>query len=318
VQDAGGDIQFVVAMRSFDIADESGDPLNVGYDLDMRCTCLGESNGCQRTWAGVDVCDGPDGRDNAGGQFLKDISTFFQGFGPVDWNAKLQSGEWGLLLRVLGYNGEADDDRVTMQLYVPRSYYHLMDGGIEPPKWDGTDVWPIRSTCLEDPGDGGTWDVNKPLYLDGLAYVSGGVLVASVSQGTMQVDDNFAIEFTGAFLTARIVRDASDAWALEEGVLATRWRLTNLLGQLSNMDDPVFGDPICTDNALYATVKEKICGYADMLAGVGTPTSLCDSLSLAMRFEAIAAGLGQVVVGTPSPPRCDPSRDPANDSCGTL
>ena len=317
VQNCGGSIGFVAAMHSVDFADESGEPLNIGYDLDMRCTCSGEPNGCKRVWATEEACDGPDGRDNTGGQFIKAVSSLFATFGAASWNESLHAGAWGMVVRVLDYNGEEDDDRVRTQLYVPRAYYHFQDGGKDPPKWDGTDEWPIRSTSLQDPGDGGTWDVDKPLYSDEFAYVNGGVLVASVSQGTMQVDENFAIEFTGAFLTARIVKGAGDQWSLEDGVLATRWRLANMLAQLSNVDDPLFGSPVCTDNAMYATAKAKICGYADMYAGVGTPTTPCDSLSLAMRFDATPARLGEVVVSSPNPPRCDPAVDPANDSCDT-
>ncbi|MFW5741603.1 MAG: hypothetical protein ACOC1F_14730 [Myxococcota bacterium] len=71
VNDAGGDISFIVAGLSIDFGDLPGsDPQEIGYDLDMRCTCP-ESNGCLReSWATYDACDGPGGRDNMTGKFL--------------------------------------------------------------------------------------------------------------------------------------------------------------------------------------------------------------------------------------------------------
>ena len=317
VQNAGGSITFVVAANYVDFGDISGDPLQIGYDLDMRCTCFGDTSSCMRpSWATEDACDGPEGRDNAGGVFIAYIADLFDGFGAGAWNESVLNGEWSLVLRIRDYNGLADDNQVGVDWYVPTRFDALQDGGSEPPKWDGTDAWPIRSSGLQKPS-GSNWDVNKPLNHDDYAYVTGGVLVASMAEGDLQVNESYTLGFSGAFITAKLEEQAT-GWAITDGTLAARWKLVKILTQFSNTNDPIYKAPICTDNLIYPSIKAKVCGYADIYSGVGTLTTPCDSLSIAMKFRAAPARLGPVVVSQTSDPRCAPEVDPANDSCDNL
>ncbi len=316
VVDAGGDISFVVASSSIDFGDkQGGNPLAIGYDLDMRCTCQGEGNGCLReSWASEEACDGPGGRDNMTGKFLTALGGLFSDLGSESWSQGTTEGLWSLLLKVSGYNGLPDDDRVRLDWYIPAEFFYFQDGGKDPPKWDGTDAWPIRTTCLVPPSDGGAWDLDKPQYFDDRAYVRDGVLVGSVSTARIHINADYVLEFSGGLLTAKVV-NKNGAWVLEDGLVAGRWPLQNILSQISRTRDPVFDLPICTDSPVYPQIKKQICSFADVCSGVGTPTTPCDAVSAGLRFSTAPAKLGPIVETGPPNVYCAPEVDPAQDCC---
>ncbi|MFW5741602.1 MAG: hypothetical protein ACOC1F_14725, partial [Myxococcota bacterium] len=84
----------------------------------------------------------------------------------------MAAGDWTLLLRVRGYNGLPDDDRVRLDWYIPAEFYVLQDGGKAPPAWDGSDAWPIRTTSLHPPASGQPWDADDTKCFDEHAYVT--------------------------------------------------------------------------------------------------------------------------------------------------
>lgn len=314
VTNAGGDIEFTVAVQSVDFGDASGTPEQYGYDLDYRCTCQGEGNGCLReSWATADACDGPDGRDNLTGRFIASVAPLFSGFSSEGWSQDTYVGEWGLLLRVRNYNGEPDDDRVTLEWYVADQYWEDKPDKSYVPAWDGTDTWPIRVSTLEEQ-DGGAFDIDKPKYADEYAYVSGGVLVGSLTETSFQLSAQYAVELNGAFVTANVV-ERGGAWVLEEGLLASRWKLTTVLAQISRIE--LMGMPVCTNHPAYSSIKSQICSYADIYSGVGTPTTPCDAISMGMGFETAPAGFGEIIKDEPQGSPCDPSVDPGLDECGS-
>jgi hypothetical protein len=323
VKNAGGSIELVVAMSSIDFGDSSSDAgmsyRSMGYDLDVKCTCQGEGPSCQEAaWATADSCDGPEGQDNSGGGLVAEMTAFVPESGTAKWNADIQSGKWSVLLRVRGYNGQADDDQVEVAWYVPGPLGGLSSGdaGNARPVWDGNDVWPVRSQCLEPAnGDAGTYDVNAPRYVDAKGYVTGSVLVASVPKGTMRITDQFSLLLTGAFLTATVGKNQQGLWELRDGTLAARWMLSDILGQLAGVQDPVLSQPLCTNSLFYPNIKKKICAYADIYSSVGTPTTECDSTTLGARFQALQAKLGGVLHIPPEPSKCSGQNDPGKDSC---
>lgn len=318
VADAGGEISFVVATSMIDFGDLPGsDPETIGFDLDMRCTCP-EANGCMReAWATADACDGPGGRDNMTGRFMKEVSTLFAGLGSEAWTEGMQQGTWSLLLRVRDYNGLPDDDRVRLDWYIPAEFYRLQDGGTEPPKWDGSDAWPIRKNSLETPPAGEPWDIDKTVYYDDRAYVTDGVLVASVSEATIEVTVDYHLTIVGAFMVADVVQE-DGRWMLKNGTVAGRWPVENILGQISRIKDPIFDLYMCTDNLAYPQIKQEVCSIIDIYSGVGSPTTPCDAVSAGMRFDTMPAQLGGLVEPGEQTTYCDPAVDPAYDSCDTL
>lgn len=307
----GGDIEFTVAVYSVNFGDATGNPKEIGYDLDSRCTCHGEGNSCLReSWATAEACDGPNGEDNAAGSLLTNMGPYFKDFGSTAWSEALLEGEWSILLRVRGYNGQPNDSKVRLDWYVPDNYDEDKESGAVP-SWDGNDVWPIRATCLVEQ-DGGTADIEKPRYFDDNAYVTNGVLVGSFTSSSFQVSADYVIEFNGTFITGTIV-EGPMGWTLEGGLMASRWKLQSLLAQVGRIS--LLNLPVCTNHPAYPTLKAEFCSRADIFSGLGTPTTSCDSLSAGMRFETMPAVLGTIIYDSFSTSQCDPSVDPANDTC---
>jgi hypothetical protein len=101
---------------------------------------------------------------------------------------------------------------------------------------------------------------------------------------------------------------------LHEGVLAGRWKVADFFAMLGSLvaDDQA----LCTDNLVYAMVKNTLCEYPDVASGQVGPTTPCDALSLGMGFEAEPARLGPVWWPPSDLAPCPPATDPANDHCG--
>jgi hypothetical protein len=301
----GGVLDLVAAVHSLDLGEAEG--AVVGLDLDGKCTCDGDGPSCLApAFAEGDACDGPGGRDNATARVFAFMTALLgeESFSSASLSGRADAGAWSLLFRVREYNGTADDDRVEVDVY-PSS------GGIDP-AWNGEDRWPVSETSV---APGGT--VDDPLYVDTKAYVSGGTLVASLSESSLILgsDDNqMVLDLTAGFVTARVVVRGG-ALRLEGGTLAARWRLTDVFKTLSTFRDTA-GTPVCTDDLLYDTVKDQICGFVDIYSALGTPTDECDSLSLGIGFEAEPAKLGDLQPGPTPGGGCSPETDPLYDSCG--
>jgi hypothetical protein len=310
----GGGIAFVVAVKQIDFGDAAGDPKDIGYDLDARCTCQGQGNACLReAWASADACDGPQGRDNAAGALLSKLSPLLTDFGSEDWSQAATEGDWSILLRVRGYNGTPDDDQVRLDWFVPHAYWVDKGDDSIQPAWDGNDVWPIRESSVLDP-DAGAQSLEEPRFYDPHAYVTAGMLVASFPESAFQVSDKYLLDFVGSFITARVV-ETSGGWELQEGLLASRWKTASILGQLGRV--VILGLAVCMDHPAYEGLKGQICSYADIYSGVGTPTTPCDSISAGMTFEAKPAKLGPVLPQASEPATCLPAVNPAGDTCGS-
>lgn len=316
VTGAGGNLEVLVAVRGVDFGDQNGNAKELGYDLDSRCTCQGEANGCLRgSWATADGCDGPEGRDNMAGAFITEMSVLFSAFSSEEWSQAAEEGTWSLMLRVRNYNGLPDDDQVRLDWYVTDQYWEDKPDDSYLPAWDGTDSWPIRSSSLID--QGGSFDLDHPKYYDEHAYVSGGVLVGSLTETSIQIGADYALEMNGAFITATLEQEDA-GWNMKGGLLAARWKLSSILGQISRIKDPVFDLPLCTNHPVYPNIKQKVCAYTDIYSGVGAPTTPCDSMSAAMRFDMVPAAFGDIVNDPPEDPACETNVNPSFDTCDDL
>jgi hypothetical protein len=256
------------------------------------------------------VCDGPNGEDNAAGIAITEIGLLFQSvFSSPVWNAAILDGDWSVILRVSNNNGQPNDTNVRLDWYIPCPF--SWGEGASQPKWDGTDTWPIRSTCLTEKN--GNVSLENPKFSDSNAYVTDGVLVASFTVGSFQIYD-FSVVLNAAFITGEVVQ-TEQGWTLRHGMLGARWKLSNLLSQVGRFK--FLGQSVCTNHPAYSELKNGICSYADVFSGLGTPTTPCDSLSTGMAFETKPALLGDIIVDPVYPSPCAPEFDPASDSCGS-
>ncbi len=337
------DVDFVVAARTIDFGevDLSVGPA-VGYDLDVRCTCQGEGPSCiEPDWATADHCDGPSGRDNAIAQLFHDLGAVDKDFTSAHYTESAEIGEDSFLLRVRDYNGQLNDDQVTVSMHPSEG---TDDDPCNPPNaqpaWDGSDLWAINAASLNvaQGGAGGAagaggaggaagaggqsvpcglngHDIDDARYIDVNAYVSNGTLVASLPEVALEFtsgDDNLPVVLKAGFISGRLEQQGSQ-WYLREGLIVGRWTLAEffkLIGSITSQQEP-----ICTDSSVYPLLKNALCQYPDIASELTGPTAPCDALSFGVAIEAHPAQIGSVLPAFEAQRLCSPETDPMFDDC---
>jgi hypothetical protein len=305
-----GDIQFLVALRTIDFNTQT-DAGAYGYDLDHTCTCPAQES-CVPAKSAPQHCDDPQGRDNAGGKLIQQFSQLTTALNANKVNDNIGKGINTMILRVTGWNGTPNDSLVSLGVFVSNGTVPLDDAGANPiPQHDGNDQWGIDPSSLVG---------SPPPYVaineDDSAYVSGGVLVGSVSfpfgLGT-QFGATF-LRLDGAFLVGAITQ-VQTGYAMT-GVVTGRWDTRNVLTGMQGLRDPFNqGQFLCGNDPTYQAFKGAICQAAD-IASIATndnASAPCNALSLAVGFTTEPAKLGGQLDGGP---RTFPCGATYSDQCG--
>jgi hypothetical protein len=326
----------VAAFNSIDIGVAAdGGVTPYGYDLDGVCTCPGPPS-CAREDKAHESCDDKGGVDNNAVLLFLALGAATS-TGTLRIDQGLQSGQYGLLIAISGYNQQLNDDRVQVDFYVSNGLNRTSDGGIPTPQLDGTDQWTI------DPGSlsGNPGDVLKipscartgqclPLYSDDQAYVSNGFVVAKMPRPIPIAfgDRSFLGGATMSLSDARIVGELSQfqlsqgglSYQLTGGTIAGRWPTSQLLSTLSTVGDPIIdGGFLCGDSSTYKVIKAVACGAADISQNMSNdnsvPLAVCDAVSVGMRFTAVPAVLGEVLAVPPALAGCGDGGVAFTDTC---
>jgi len=269
-----------------------------GWDLDRRCTdppddpSLDWDAECAPSnAAGRHVADLPECVDDGYGQEV--AGTFSPlGSGLRDaLTAAMELGTSGLLVRLSGFSGEANDPELVVD--VAPVAYAVPAAGVrgDPPLWDGYDAFATFSDALDLSGD--------PLLRDDAAYVTRGVLVARLGDPaviTLRAPDrSLTLTLTDAVLTARVSEDLDGG--LDQFRLSGRWRVERVLEQLDSVG-------LCDGDALRMAAEIRIADAADVRAtprgGMGSDAP-CEALSVSIGFEA-RVGVWSAELEPPSPP----------------
>lgn len=331
--DATGDLEIVLAVRSvlFGDTDDAGGV--TAYDLDGVQTCPGP--GSCKPFGNKDRCDDALGRDNSGGKLVAEIGSFTSEFSPARVNQRLGAGEYGALLRVRGYNGGRNDTKVAVALYGSLGTEPSADAGRDAgdaaapaaravPIWNGNDRWEVETgLVLGGVGLIGTDctarpDECVPTYSDANAYVAEGVLVATLDIplrfGT-SAGSNLNLNLTNGFVVARL--DKKGAGYVLDGSIGGRWATSRLLTSLGTVNDPFGPGKLCGSNPTYQNLKQLICPAADIMTDPARDNhgDACDAMSVAIGFTAESAKLGRVVQ---PPPTQEPCGAGYTDSCKSV
>jgi hypothetical protein len=300
-----GDQTVVMALHTLDLGldYEGGTPPPIGYDLDKIYTCCdGGAESCKAASVGATHCDEASGRDNSGELLLSSLASLDSSeFNDTTISQRLQQGYYSILIQLLHYNGQANDTQVTAAIYASDGLQPVGDSGTTPTaKWDGTDQWTIDSAFVVSP-DASTL---LPNHFDANAYVSGGVLVMHVnfpiSLGTSGTG-SLSIALTSGILTGNIVPGTSvgGPYRLQNGLIAGRWNVSDLLGALQTLDVTFGGSTaaLCRGTATYDFIKQQICQHADIMTDptLDQTGATCNALSVGFAFTSDPAELGPVV-----------------------
>jgi hypothetical protein len=301
-----------------DSDDAQGNPraLSIGYDLDDLCTGLLDAPRCEpASWTGVKVTDGPHGIDNAIGMMLHDQATAF-GLKPFTSSFLTDSTQKGEqappgIVRVSGYSGYAVDPVVTVEWFA----------ALKPtakPKWDGTDVWPVRNGTADTTGSSAV----VSHYIDRAAYVTGYELVAHFPGGAPLSLSNVPVATTTMLLTANLQQPVTGQWVLQSGIVAGIGTVSELFHDTPAMSVSYAGyseagapNAICKNQtALYPKIKTWFCAHLDTVLS-SSPT--CDAASFGMSFTARPGNVGAIAPAAPPIMYCDPADDPTGDTCAS-
>jgi len=328
VQDAGGNLDLVFAMRTIDLgeSDLSAGP-KVGYDLDGVCTCpeIGSCAGDEKF--NEQRCDGPGGTDNNAARLFASLALIQKSLTSENLSKDAEEGDFAVLVRIRNYNGEANDDQVTVSLHPSRGFAQDPCNASNPlPAWDGSDRWPISASSVTKVGEPGTkvdcevagspgYDIDTPTTMDSNAYINDYRLVANVAEAGLLLPTNdgiVPIKLKQGLVSARL-DDSSGSWALVDGSVTGRWPLKAMFGiiGLFTSDDT----PICTDHFLYTLMKNSFCRFVDIRDDLGGATQSCNALSFGWAFGASLAKIGVVLEDPTAQSGCPAETDPANDTC---
>ncbi len=318
VVDAGGAAEITVITMHSHFGDGpnpagEGGYLTQGYDLDGTCTGRGGKDLCAPpAWTGADVIDGRNGEDNGVGRmFVSQEAIFDLNLVTSDTlDAEIVAGNDAPtgIIRVRGYNSFHADDTLEVDWFVPLPPSTLGDDAFVP-AFDGSDVWPLSSDDLDDPGSSGE---PVSLYRDTSAYVSGYQLVARFSRVRIPIA-NIYFDIEQAIVTADIVSRAREGTTLENGLLAGIVSTSTLLEVLPLTTEAITGQPLCADDPLYPSIKKFVCTSAD--TSLGGESADCDGASVGISFQTARITLGAAAPLVVPPSSCTPETSPHGDTC---
>ncbi|MEM6788712.1 MAG: hypothetical protein AAGA56_22630 [Myxococcota bacterium] len=347
----GADQTITLAVRRVDFGERPNTILK-GLDLDDDFTCSDtaqciDNPRCGRPSAANPVsweearCDGPGGSDSNSRRLFGLISMIEPTFTSAKVSANIDLGEGTLLYVIEGYNGEADDESVFLEVYTTSRFVDSCcnrspegpNGGKacpdaegypggEPsvgrrvPKWDGHDVWPVARDSVTNnpmPFCNGLTNV-QPVDFDGAAYVANHELVARLKRVRLfQIigDDAAELEITDATVVAPLRQRPDGSWVTEGGLLAGRLEVSRLFESVAKLKGVKTG---CDFDVVSSSARQQVCDAADLIGQDRRDTSSapCDSVSFASRFDAEPALIGDVV-RLPEVTSCDVV---ANFDCG--
>jgi hypothetical protein len=287
--DTADDLTVIAVAKQILLSTPSG-TAPVGYDLDDTCTVDKATETCLGSKPHSDPA-GSGGIDNNAGDLFNLVNSRTDLEKRV--NDGIVVGKNSLLVRLGGYNGKADDPRVTVSIYASPG---LLDGSgqPQPPQFVDTEAW-----SLDDAQFNAITDL-PTATTDG--YVANGTVVAFLD-AKIALSDSFSLTFDGAIFTAQLDLTGSKP-AITSGIIAGRWPATDILRVLARQRTSDSGTALCDDPISYAVAKGIICGDLDIRSDRANDGKglACDATSASLRFLGGHASLGPRKKGAPDDP----------------
>lgn len=275
-----GDVgELYAAVRAMSMASAEGDP-PYGFDLDNLCSCP-DRLACLGPQPGK-PCDPADsGTDNA----ANDLFNFFSSLSGIKLDESglrlgLDTGRFGLMFRLVGWNGEGNDPDVQLTAFNAFAVNGGSDAGA---RFDGTDVWTLDVASFVD--------ARIPAFPATSAYVADGVLVATFTRLVVKVRIPTSggrwllipVEMRDVHVAARVQR-AGSGFSLSNAEMGGRMPTSSLLSL-------AVSGGACPGSTGFEAVKPLLCDSRDVPLDPGKDgrDAPCEALSMGMVFDAVAA-----------------------------
>jgi hypothetical protein len=255
-------------------------------------------------------CDESGGRDIMANKFLQSwVALGEVALSQDSLGRDLANGRAGTLLRIHNYNGLANDKFVIVEFFG-RAWIPPVGGVEKPTAKDGSDVWSVYSNSIVG--------VSTAVEQDIAAYVKDHVLVAKLVTATIALrpntgvyDNPVVVELHDAVLTGTL-ESTDRGFRLTSGQLAGRWPAHQALISFSALADS--NGFLCGNHPFASILLQQVCDNVDISSQRANDNTgaTCDSMSLAIGFEA-----GPAHIGTAKDPPIVPSNCPAgwNPTC---
>jgi hypothetical protein len=268
-----------------------------GYDLDGLASTPSSENHCAPAAGAGDTVkeDGPGGLDNSFGARILPLMGSVIPQPSQSVTDEIASGAFTVLFHMDNLGPGSNQSGVQAAVLHGTQL-------ATPPKFDGTDVWPIRYDSVL----GG--DRNQPKLSIASSYVAGQIwvsapkidLVLALTSGSM----NIALPIRRAVITMEITGVGASATASKgmiAGVLETE-QLTDAIEDAAGAVSP----SLC-GSATTAAILDQVRQASDiMLDGTnGNPATTCNAISVGFGFDARPVKLGSVA----------PAEQPKPDPC---
>ncbi len=250
------------------------------------------------------TCDLAEGRDNATTALL--VASVEQvGHEPSWLDGRIEKGELGMMFQIASYNGEPDDDHVTVTVLLLFGPERDADGGVDggedaaPPSWQPSDRWAVNGASCKDPA------TCKVPTFTGTGYVRDQWLYASLDDLGLPIMVEYVrlvVPAKGARLTAHLAPPGdAGGWAMDHARLAGRVQTTAMAEQFGSIE--VNGKPLCEQPLALPMIRDAVCRYADLpLDALDAPdaATICSALSFSLGFFTVPGRRGRVI--DPGPP----------------
>jgi hypothetical protein len=296
---------------------------DIGFDLDGVCTqsptCLTSSPvmSCKPTGLAVPV-DGNDCRDNTFGRLEVEAASIpavggTYGLNDDAFDCALCVGDYNFLIKISGYNGQADDSQVRVDLYPSPGLVTRLPSNCGSPSWRTQSIcftpdmpFTIRDTAVST-AQGGP-QLPDAVVNDPNAYVKDGVIVAQLPPQTLfwfpgynAPATAFPLAFAQALVAGHLTKAQDGTWAIVDGTIGGRATEQDILNGFQ-----LIGFCPSTDAMNYTVMQSYLHANLDILAsGKVDPNTTCDSVSVGIGFSASQATAGPLV-HVPDPVACTP------------
>jgi hypothetical protein len=289
----------VLAVNSLDFGEgNSGQWKSIGFNLDGLVTTAASTNVCQPAAGASTLIPYPDGNDGIDNSFGKNLLPDILGIDPTwttDVNNSILAGKFTALLELECLPPTGDVPVLTTKLFAGTTLS-------SPPKFDGTDKWPVEPDLLSNPKDPqSSTIVFNTCSVTGTAFDAGknGVIVLTIPITTQGQSTSLKLTLYAARLTMTLSADRKSATGgMLGGVLNTAEFLVqvNKVGYLLDL---------CS-NSLLATLLNDIQQASDILSdGTQDPTKTCDGISMGLGFTMAPAQIGGVGPAAPMGMTCN-------------
>lgn len=231
------------------------------------------------------------------------------------FNCELHRGSFSILIKVSGYNGEANDDQVRLDFYMSPGVdrvqaWECPDAGWENrAPWLASFPWKVNAAMLSGQPPGTGQLANSTLN-DPDAFVKSGYLVGDLPDGAEMrfIGDNavaagFSLKFFKGLFVARPVLGNDGLWAAEDGLLAGRVKQGDMLSAFNQIGFCV-GGALPGGGTIAAGDTNLLVDYLRvnmdiMSTGEVNADTDCDAMSVGIGFTARQATPGAAVAVSP-------------------